>query len=793
MIKNYFKVALRYLLKNRLQSFINITGLSVGMAVAMLIGFWIWDELSFDRDNEHYDRITQVMQHLTHNGETQTWSTVPYPLAMELRKNYGSDFKYVVLGRSQEDHILSTGDKNLSASGSYFEPEITRMLSMKMVQGDIDGLKDPLSILLSETTAKAIFADANPVGRLLKIDDKLDVKVAGVYKDFPENSSFSRMAYLASWQLFYNNSWIKTTDEPWRPNPFTIYAQLNEGVDLDRVSAKIKDLKLKNINKKLAAHKPELFLYPMARWHLYSEFKNGRNIGGRIQYLWLFGIIGGFVLLLACINFMNLSTARSEKRAKEVGIRKSIGSLRSQLIAQFFLESLLITLFAWGLSLVWVQTSLPFFNRLAEKQIAIPWGTSGFWITSLIFCLITGLVAGSYPVLYLSSFQPVRVLKGVFRVGKWAVIPRKVLVVVQFTVSVVLIVGTLVVFRQIQYARDRPAGYDRDGLLIMKMLQGETNGHLDAFEKDLKASGVITALGGSESPTTAVYSSNSGLEWKGKDPNLAINIATNNIFYDYGRTIGWQISEGRDFSRDFPTDSSGMILNEAAVKFMGLQHPLGEIVRWDGYPFTVIGVVKDLIMESPYSQVLPAVFTLSSNPPSFLLARINPSVSPHVAVEKIGEVFRKYSPAQPFEYKFVDEEYERKFGNEERIGRLAGVFSALAIFISCMGLFGMAAFMADQRIKEIGVRKVLGASVLSLWQILTKEFLWLVIISLLIAAPIGWCCMFYWLRHYQYHAAVEWWIFLVAGACALGATLFTVSYQAIRIARANPIEALRTE
>ncbi|MEP6949895.1 MAG: ABC transporter permease, partial [Ginsengibacter sp.] len=415
MIKNYLKIAFRNLVKNKVSSFINIGGLAIGMAVAILIGLWIYDELSFNKNFKNYDRIAQVMQNSTMNGETGSGTTIPFPMGEELRKSFGSDFKYISMASWNENHILSFGEKRLSKSGTFFEPQALEMLSLKMLRGTRGGLNDPSSILLSESSAKAYFGDADPLGKVMKIDNTQDVKVTGVYEDLPYNSSFADITFITPWQLFANIRGFKNATDPWRCNCYMGYTQVADNADINKISAKIKDIKLAKIDKSELKQRPQIFLQPMSKWHLYSEFKNGVNVGGRIKYVWLFGIIGVFVLLLACINFMNLSTARSEKRAKEVGIRKSVGSLRSQLILQFFSESLLVAVFAFVLSVLLVQLMLPFFNDVAGKKTSILWGNPLFWLLGIGFSIITGLIAGTYPALYLSSFNPVRVLKGTFR------------------------------------------------------------------------------------------------------------------------------------------------------------------------------------------------------------------------------------------------------------------------------------------------------------------------------------------------------------------------------------------
>ncbi len=794
MIKNHLKIAWRNLVKNKAHSTINIVGLSIGMAVAMLIGLWIWDELSFDKYHQNYNRIAQVWQNVTNNGEVQTWQTVPYPLADELRKTYGNDFKYVVMTAGMGNHILAVGDKKLTRNGGFMEPQGPDMLTLKMLKGTRNGLKDPSSVLISQSTATAYFGDADPIDKTMKIDNQLSVKVSGVYQDLPQNSTLADVGFIATWQMYYNNTgWVKTAADPWRPNAFQLLVQLADNADMDRISLKIKDVKLHKVSAALAKKKPALFLLPMSKWHLYSEFKNGKNIGGRIQYVWLFGIIGLFVLILACINFMNLSTARSEKRAKEVGIRKAVGSLRSQLIYQFFSESLLCVMVAFAIALVLVQLSLPSFNEIADKKIGILWGSPLFWLMSVGFSLITGFIAGSYPAFYLSSFQPVKVLKGSFRVGRLAAVPRKVLVVLQFTVSVTLIIGTIVIFRQIQFAKDRPIGYDNNGLVSVPTVTGDIHKHIDVIQNELLKSGTILSLAEADGPPTGSTSSTSGIEWRGKDPNLSVDFLQTGVSYDYGKTIGWKFKDGRDFSRDFLTDSAGVVVNEAAVKFMELKTPVGETLKWFGNPVKIIGVINDMIVDSPYGQVRPALFFLSKDAGGSVLLKINPKMSAGTAIGNLETIFKQYNPAQPFEYSFVDQQYAKKFGDEQRIGKLAAFFAGLAIFISCLGLFGMASFMAEQRIKEIGVRKVLGASVFNLWRLLSVDFIGLIVLSILIATPIAYYLMRNWLGHFDYRSTISVWTFIMTGVGAIMITLLTVSYQSIKAALANPIKSLKTE
>jgi len=495
---------------------------------------------------------------------------------------------------------------------------------------------------------------------------------------------------------------------------------------------------------------------------------------------------------------MNLSTARSEKRAKEVGIRKAIGSVRKQLISQFFSESLLVAVLAFVLSVALVQLTLPWFNSVADKKISILWSYPLFWLAGIVFTIFTGLLAGSYPALYLSSFDPVKVLKGTFRVGRFASIPRKILVVLQFTVSIMLIIGTIIVYRQIQFTKNRPVGYSRDGLLQVQMSSPDFQGKYDVLRSELKNTGAVAEIAESASPVTSIWSTNKGFAWKGKDVPTETDFGTITITHEYGKTIGWQFLDGRDFSKEFASDSSGIVINEASTKLMGLKNPVGETIKWEGNKdrsFKILGVIKDMVMESPFMPAYPTMFFISlhGDAMNYIFIKINPLVSTRGALLKIEAVFKKLIPDSPFEYSFVNEEYAKKFAAEERVGKLAGFFALLAIFISCLGLFGLASFVAEQRTKEIGIRKVLGASTFSLWRLLSNEFSRLVFISLLIAVPIAYYFMHNWLQEYQYRAPLSWWIFVAAGVGALAITLLTVSFQAIKAAVANPVKSLRTE
>ncbi|AYB29955.1 ABC transporter permease [Chryseolinea soli] len=809
MYTSYFKIGWRNLVRNKGYSLINIGGLALGMAVAMLISLWIYDELAFNKYHQHYDRIARVMRNLNMNGETLTTTILPSALGDELRTKYGNQFEQVVMAALGGDHILSTlsedgpgGETKLSLHGEFVETAGPEMFTLNMLQGSRSGLNDPHSILISQSAAKALFGNDNPMGKLLKIDhsDRMDVKVTGVYEDLPYNTDFNEMKFYAPFELAVSaNAWMQ---QPTFTNDFlNIYVTLGDHTSFEAASDQIKDAILNNVreDKNYVSVHPQLALHPMKDWHLRSEWKNGVVAGGHIQTVWLFGIVGAFVLLLACINFMNLSTARSEKRAKEVGIRKAIGSVRAQLVNQFFSESFLVVGLAFVIAVAAVWTSLNWFNDLASKQMEMPWTNAYFWLSSFAFILFTGLLAGSYPAFYLSSFNAVRVLKGSLRVGRLASIPRKVLVVTQFTVSVTLIIGTIIVYQQIQFAKDRPIGYSRDGLLMIQMTAPEFHGQYDVLLTELKNTGAVLDMAESSSPPTDIWSQNGGFNWNGKDPAFTPQWATLTVTPEYGKTMGWQFVSGRDFSRDIASDSAGFVINEAAAKVLGFENPVGETIQWSGgwrskfNRFTVIGVIKDMVMKSPYAPSVPSVFFLSKYGTNWINLRINPQISAGTALPKIEAVFKKLIPSAPFDYKFADQEYALKFAAEERVGKLASVFAVLAILISCLGLFGLASFVAEQRTKEIGIRKVVGASVFSLWKMLSRDFVVLVVVSCFIAIPLAYYFLDAWLKKYEYRTDISGWVFVVTSLAALVITLLTVSYQAVKAALMNPVKSLRSE
>ena len=786
------------MVRSKAYTFINIFGLSTGMAVALLIGLWVYDELSFNTSFPNYPHIAEVMRDLNVNGTHGGYGGAPYEMDAELRTRYGGNFSHIVLATYLDHHTLIVDDKSFRTTGRYMGEEVTSLLSLHLLAGNPDGLHNMSSIFLSASTAKALFGNSNPIGKTLKLDSSQLLQVTGVYEDLPKNSDFGDVFLIAPVQLYLSmRHWTMQSAEsanPWRfRNAFNVFVQLADGADWSKVNEKIKYLRRDKMDARtFNAEKPLQFLYPMSRWHLYESLQSS-NSRDRIQYVLLLGLIGVFVLLLACINFMNMSTARSEKRAKEVGIRKTIGSLRTQIIFQFFSESM----FAVGCSLIfcliWTLLLLPVFNNLADKQLSILWSNPWFWLCFLVFGFFTGLIAGLYPALYLSSFRPVQVLKGTFKVGPEASTPRKVLVVLQFTISIALIIGTMIVYRQVRYVQQRPVGYDYNGL-VMITSTSSIEQHFQSLRQDLRSEGLVTDASLAVSPPTDVWADDVRFNWKGKDPNSTPMIDIGNITPEYGKIIGWQIKEGQDFSASMLTDSSAFILNESAVRLMGFQHPIGQTVEWRDKPYHIIGVIRDIVAQSPYQPISPYIFHISGGQHNWVVVvRVNPSLSMSTALTRIGNIYSRYEPLYPIDYRFADQEYANKFTEEVRIGRLSLLFTIFAVIISCLGLLGMASFMAEQRRREIGIRKVLGASVFTVWQLLSREFLLLVIISLVIASPLAWLGMNKWLQQYPYRTGIVWWIFAAAGAGALLITFLTVSYQTIRAALTSPVKNLRAE
>jgi putative ABC transport system permease protein len=786
MIKNYSTVAWRNLRKNKIFSAINIIGLAIGMAVGLLIGLWVWDELTANHSFKNHDRLAEIVSITTQNGTSDAGEYASVPVGAELKRRFPDEIKEAVVFTGANP-LLVIGDKKISSWGIWAQQAFPAMFTFKMLAGSQQALSDPYAMLISRSTAKALFGEKDPMGKTVRVGDKTDMRVKGVYEDIPDNTNLTGLGFLLAWDN--KDSPGDSSQDAWINHHFGIYVQVGDRVDINKLSARIKDLTKPYIKGQWE----ELLLHPMDRWRLYNRFENGKMVAGRAQSVRLFSIIGLFVLFLACINFMNLSTARSERRAKEVGIRKAVGSLRGQLIAQFLTESFLFVLLAMVLSLVLARAFLPVFNSLSGKQLDMPFGNIFFWLLLIAFTFFTGLLAGSYPAFYLSGFKPIHVLKGVFRSGTAAALPRKALVVLQFTVSVTLIIGSVIIYQQLQYTKNRPVGYDRAGLITVEMNTPGLRDHFEALKADLLQTGMVSDLARSSSPSTELQNAMLGYSWKGKDPNSHPAVNTVFVSADFGRTLNWKIKEGRDFLPDLKSDSDAFVINEAAARFIGIEHPVGESIKWHGLDQKIVGVVNDMVMLSPFSSAEPTFFMLHDRSIHVITIRIRPTAPIRTALAVIGKVFQTYNPSSPFEYRFTDESYAAKFSDEEQLGRMVSLFTLLAVFISCLGLFGLASFVTEQRTKEIGVRKVLGASVFNLWALLSGEFARLVLVSCGLAIPLSWLLAHRWLEQYTYRTTITVWLFLVTGAGVLLITLLTVSYQTIRASLINPAKSLNTD
>jgi len=786
MYKSYFKIGWRNLLKNKGYSIINISGLALGMIVVILIGLWVYDEVGFDRYHANYERIAQVVTNVSLDGETVTYSSVPLPTAEELRTNYKRDFEAVAATQSG-DRIVSRKEKAFTKRGCFSDYAFPEIASLEMKLGNLTSFKDRSHVLLSASFASAMFGSADPLNQEVRIGNA-DLSVVGIYKDLPHNSSFYGINFIAPIELLFSD---QAAMNNWRSSSFQLYVLLNPHVSFESATAKIENVLFDHTQE---ATKPKLYLNPMTRWHLY-ELRNGRNVSSRLELVLVVGIIGVFILALACINFVNLSTARSEKRAKEIGVRKSLGSQRIQLVSQFLCESLLISLFALVLAMMALVPLLPWFNEFSNKQIEIPFDNAMLWFIALGSIVIIGLAAGGYPAFYLSALKPVKALKGAVNAGGASSTPRRILVVVQFSISVMLIIGTLVTYNQIQFVKDRPTGYAREGLISIPFMTREIMNQYDALRLELLKTKAVDQVSRSSSSSTDITSSADNLSWEGKSPDRQLLFGTILIDPYYHEVLSWKVKSGRNFSPEIASDTTGFIFNVAAIRQMGLTDPVGKMVTWHGKTWNIIGVVEDMVMTSPFSEAVPTVFLIDNRERSFnyMNVRLSTSQGTAASLDDVERVFKKLIPNTPFEYRFADEEYARKFAAEESVGRLALTFTIVAILISCLGLLGLASFVAEQRTKEIGLRKVLGASIAQIWQLISSEFVVLVLIACALAIPVSWYLMSNWLLKYQYRMELGWFVFAAAAGCAIVITLLTVSYHALNAAMMNPVKSLRSE
>lgn len=789
MFKNYLKTAWRNIVRTLGYSTLNVLGLAIGMAVALLIGLWVYDQYSYDKFLPEYQSVYRVQRNYNSNGDTLTFQTTSLKLADALRTQI-PEIEYVAESDWMGSHGLMVGDKKLYVDGAVAGTDFLKIFQYPFLKGDAKtAFNDAYSIVLTQKMAKALFGNEDAMGKMVRFDNQHDLKVTGVLKDQPHNSSVDFNYVVPLTYVYQVNPSVKVDElSSFSANNLQIFVKLKPGISYTQVAPKIVNIEHTeqgNIN----AMNSYVTLQPIERWHLYSNYVNGKDTEGFLSYVRMFSIIGLLVLLIACINFINLTTARSEKRAKEVGVRKAIGSQRKDLIIQFLLEAFLLTAIAFVFSILFAQLALPAFNALTGDHISIPFGNVFFWLVMLAALVLIALLAGSKPAFYLSSFNPVKVLKGTISEGKSS-LSRKSLVVIQFSCSVALIISTVIIYQQIQYAKDRPTGYNINRLLSTNMSDYLSKNYT-ALKNELIGKGIVSSVTTSTSPATNVWWHSDVDQWPGKNPGETVEMGTIFVSEDYFKTVGMTLQAGRNFAGSY--DSSSVIFNEAAIKRLRITDPVNQQIMWQGKQYTIAGVVKDALMISPFKAADPTMFHCSPDPQGVLLYRLSPDIKTQDAVTKLTAIFNKYDPSYPYNYSFADEDYASKFKLEMLIGKLAGLFAGLTIFISCLGLFGLAAYVAEQRTKEIGIRKVLGASVQQVWLLLSKDFIVLVLISCLIAAPVSFYFLKNWLMNYDYRISIGAGVFIGGGLLALLITIITISFQAIKAALANPVKSLRTE
>ncbi|SEL54156.1 ABC transporter permease [Parapedobacter koreensis] len=788
MIKNYFKIAWRNLWNNKGYSALNIGGLALGMAAAILILLWIQNEVSFDMFHSKKDRLYIAANQAVFNGELNTWFSTPKPLGPALQAEF-PEIVRISRYSSMGPVLMTVGDKKLKGNGIFVDSAFLQMFDFPLIQGNANNvLTNTTNVVITQSLAKRLFGNEDAIGKTIRLDTIDLATVSGVMADMPGNTRFRQAEFFMPWAYMEK---LGMSDNFWGNNSVSTYIELTPGASIDDVNKKIRDITIRHSDGR---EDNEVFLYALPNWWLYTKFVNGKMAGGRIDMVQAFLFVAAFVLLIACINFMNLSTARSEKRAKEVGVRKVAGAYRHSLIGQFLCESVLIAFIGGVLALGIVWLSLPAFGELVDRRLFIDFASPIFWVSFLSFILLTGTLAGSYPAFFLSSFQPVKVLKGTFKRVNAAFNPRKVLVVTQFTVAIALVVSTIVIQRQVQHGKDRENGYSQNNLVYI-FEEGLVAKNSTLIKNELLNSGVAESVTRTSAPLTEGWSNSWAFSWQGKRPDDKTVFDRFCADDHIVKTAGLTLVAGRDFDLStYPTDSLGIILSESAAKAMGFEDPIGQPIQDNGKDWHVIGVIKDFILRSPFEPIPPMVIEGAAGWFNAMHIKFNPALTTSEALSRTEAIFKRYNPEFPFEYSFVDEAYRQKFEETQTYGTLAALFTFITIAISCLGLFALAAYMAENRTKEIGVRKVLGASVFSIAKLLSKEFVILVLIACLVAFPFSyWFMDRYFLHMYTYRAPISWGIFVLTGTGALVLALATVSSQAIKAALANPVDSLRDE
>jgi len=783
MWKNYLKTAWRNLIRNKIFTMVNVLGLTTGLACSILIMLWIADERAVDQFHEDIERIYQVRENQHYAESIFTTEATPGPLAEVLREEF-PDIAHVASYSWNEDHLFTLGEISFKENGIYAHPDIFNILSIEKVAGlQEKWLTEPGTVVITQKLAKKYFGGSDPIGESITVDNDHEYTVTGVVKDFPDYSTMKFDYFLPFLELERRHEWLTA----WGSNGPRLLIKLTATASGAEVSDQIKNI----IREKSNVSGTDLFLQPFGDRYLYNTYKDGKQAGGRIDYVGLFTIISVLVLLIACINFMNLSTSQSVNRARETGIRKSLGAQRGTLVAQYMVESMILTFTAMAMGILLAQVLLPVFNRLMGKILYINYFDPVNWLLFVGIALITGLIAGSYPAFYLSAFDSVKVLKGIPRTSGGEVRIRKGLVIFQFTLSIILIAGTIVVYQQIQYIQEKNIGYDQ-GHLIHFPLDGRFADHWDAFRSEAIKDGYIQSASLSNHDFFGQKINSSGITWPGKSEEVNVLFETVRTDYDLRETMDFKMAQGRFFSRDFGTDSSAVIINEAAQKAMELDDPLNaQLDFWNG-KWNIVGVIKDFNFVSLHEAVSPMIVTLGRDAAEHAIARL-PKENITGALEGLESLYKSINPNYPFDYRFFDQQYAALYESEVRIGSLAKYFGIMAVLISCLGLLGLAAHTAEQRTKEIGIRKVLGASISGVVALLSKDFIGLILIAIFIATPIAWYVADRWLQEFAYKITLKWWMFVGAGGIAIVIALITVSGQAVRAALANPVDALRNE
>ena len=798
MLRNYIKIAVRNLMRNTTFTFINIAGLSLGIASSMLIALWVTDEISYNRFHSNYDQLHQVHYFGNLNGEMGEWSVISFPIYEDLKTNHPA-IKNATLTDLGSSHLLTFNGTRIHKLGRYVTPEFLEVFHFRLVKGSPKNvLTDLYSIVLTESTAKALFGDQDPINKTIKIDNGSEVTVTGIIKDVPVNSTI-KFDFLSTLELLRNTApWMEDDDLcEWDGDHFLIYTELQPGADLASINHEIKDL-YQDRDKRFLSKK--LFLYPMDRWKLHGKFENGKEAEvDWSDYVMGFSVLAVGILVIACINFMNLSTARSERRAREVGIRKVVGSHRKQLIYQFIGESILLSFIAFFFGLVLVELSLPFYNVLLKKNLFIDYGSPIFWLIGLLLIMVTGLLAGSYPAFYLSSFKPAKVLKGQLYLERNGVLPRKALVVFQFCFSIILIIGTVVIYQQMEYVKNRQLGYEKQNLITIP-----SNPELEKNYRSIKQELIRTDVAASVTRTNTSFTNKgivNSLNWPGNQ-GLPVYCKYVVVDYDYVKTLDIKM-EGRDFSEMIKADTMSVLLNQSAIDMMGLKNPLGKEIRVDfvnsseGYPAKIIGIMENVLMGSPYEPIGPMYIQLQTDwtrdDEQFVAVRLSSSNNLTTQLKNAEAVFKKLNPSYPFQFTFADDDFNKKFYSLNLIQRLVNLFAFLAIVIASLGLFGLAAFTAERRTKEFGVRRVLGATVSNLIVLISSDFIKLILIAFIISCPLAWVGLENFLEYYPYRISISWWILPLAGLGALILALIIVSTQAVKTATSNPVDSLKRE